>query len=350
MSGQPSVRVLRGSATTSGPGFPRFVCPLCRGALDEAGSGSWRCPACSRTYPEVAGIVDFRVASDRYLSLEEDRSKAEQLAAMDGSSDEMIAQYWRLTPEVPQALAARYSAPADQVVGEAEAWLSRGGAPRPGDAVLEVGCGRGAMLVALARSGASVTGVDIALRWLVVARKLCEERGMSTRLVAADGGLLPFGAGSFERTVSLRTVEHAADQRSLVQGCLLATADGGTARVVLANRFSLGPDPAVGLLGLGYLPRRAVSPYVRWRRNTRYGFFRPLSVVELGALVGLRDDMVVGTAPLPPLPPASAQWQRAVAAVHEGLRRRPGTHRALRWFSPYLQVTGRVGVDEPRRP
>lgn len=324
---------------------PALVCPICRGELARQPSGSVRCGPCRCTYPEVAGIPDLRVGSDRYISLEEDRAKAERLAERDDLSfTDLVAEYWRLTPEVPSALAARYRATASDAVRRATAFLDgeSAAAPGSGDAVLDVGCGTGGLVVAAARRGADVTGVDLALRWLVVARRRCQDEGVEARLVAADGALLPFRGASFDRTYSLATVEHAADQRGLLQSCLLSVRPGGYAHLVVANRFSLAPEPVTGLLGVGCLPRRLAVPYVRRRRRTRYQFVRPLSPSELRSLIGLRDDVSVGPGPLPTPPHGAARPRQLVQASYERLRCRRLARAPLTWFGPFLEVTGRV--------
>lgn len=337
------------------PGRPGpLVCPLCRTDLDRIEGGSHRCPSCKRTYPEVAGIPDLRVVSDRYLTLDEDRAKAERLAGReDLSFIELLEEYWRLTPEVPGALAARYVRATAEGAERGDTWLRRIGYPGKGESLLEVGCGTGGVVAAAARAGAVVTGVDIALRWLVLARRLCDELGVTARLLAADGGLLPLRGGTFDRTVSIEAVEHARDQRGFLQSCILSARPGGRVDVVVANRYSLGPDPAVGLFGLGFMPRPLARQYVSRRRRTRYQFFRSLSGGELRSLVGLRNDVAVVPGPLPPPSSGSSSLRRTVDRSYEGLRRRPSA-RILLSGSPFLLVTGAIrdpGVNRyvPRR-
>src|SRR5207245_7484701 len=133
-----------------------------------------------------------------------------------------------------------------------------------------------------------------------------EEQGVEPRLVAADGALLPFPGASFDHTFSLETVEHASDQRGLLQSALLSVRQHGSVHVVVANRFTVGPDPAVRVFGVGYLPRRLAVQYVRRRRHTGFEFVRPPSSAELRALVGPRDDVAVEPGPLPPPPLAAS--------------------------------------------
>lgn len=45
--------------TAEGPGAFRFTCPICRGALDQAGPDGWRCPADALTFAREEGIWRF---------------------------------------------------------------------------------------------------------------------------------------------------------------------------------------------------------------------------------------------------------------------------------------------------
>lgn len=72
---------------------------------------------------------------------------------------------------------------------------------RPGDRLLDVGCGTGALLAAVRRQapGVEATGVDLTPEMLRVARG---KLGGGTGLAAADAMRLPFAPGSFEAVVS----------------------------------------------------------------------------------------------------------------------------------------------------
>jgi hypothetical protein len=58
----------------------------------------------------VEGIADLRLAPDRYLSLEADRAKARQLAALDGphTALDLARAYYAMTADVDVARRARY--------------------------------------------------------------------------------------------------------------------------------------------------------------------------------------------------------------------------------------------------
>lgn len=326
--------------------FPELVCPRCRSGLENRGDGAAACRACGRTYPEVAGILDLRLRSDRYLSLEDDRRKAEVLASGSGQgSAALVEAYWRMTPEVPAALSARYAQRTADGIRRGHAMLEATGPQHRGESLLDVGCGTGGLVVAAAQRGMRATGLDIALRWLVVGVELARESEVHVRFVAADGTTPPFRSATHDRVVCIETVEHSHDHRGLVQACLLATRPGGRVDVVVANRFSLATEPVAGVWGVGYLPRTLQVAYVRRRRGTRYQFFRASSASELASVVGPRTDVRVGPGPLP-APAACSSSARLLAQAVYDRGRRGGPSRALLGVvSPYVEVSGRVTAD-----
>ena len=68
------------------------------------------------------------------------------------------------------------------------------------------------MVLAAARRGLSVIGIDIAFRWLVVARRRLQRAGSfrTARLLQRRASALRVGE-TFDRVVSLGTLEHCLD-------------------------------------------------------------------------------------------------------------------------------------------
>ena len=79
---------------------------------------------------------------------------------------------------------------------------------RPGDRVLDLGCGTGRFVAAARDAGADVVGVDIAERALERARRVAP--GADLRLVSADG-TLPLGHGEVDLVWCSEVLEHVPD-------------------------------------------------------------------------------------------------------------------------------------------
>lgn len=77
-----------------------------------------------------------------------------------------------------------------------------------GTRVLEIGCGRGALSVYLARRGARVTGVDVSSNCIAAARLLARANRVRPRFVHATATRLPFKDESFDRVVGMSILHH----------------------------------------------------------------------------------------------------------------------------------------------
>ncbi|HEX2883534.1 MAG TPA: methyltransferase domain-containing protein [Candidatus Limnocylindria bacterium] len=73
-----------------------------------------------------------------------------------------------------------------EVIERSVAWLARSFDLGPGRRVVDLGCGPGLYAARLARSGASVTGVDFSARSIEHARETAEREGSSVSYAVAD--------------------------------------------------------------------------------------------------------------------------------------------------------------------
>jgi arsenite methyltransferase len=80
-------------------------------------------------------------------------------------------------------------------------------APRPGERVLDVGCGPGYLCAEMAEAGAEVVGVDPSPAMLALA----EQRGSGVELLRGDALSLPVADASFDAAVSTQVYEYVAD-------------------------------------------------------------------------------------------------------------------------------------------
>lgn len=245
---------------------PDYLCPACGNRCEKA-TRSWQCTGCAREFPVLFGIPDFRLSGDRYLSLEDERAKAARLDEFgrDHSFAELVAEYYRITDDVPPEMAKRYASYVASGEIRGNEMLRR--IPEDASRVIDVGCGAGGVVLALARAGHQVTGTDIALRWLVIAKKRLEEAGVTADLVCADIKAPPFPSGSYDLALALDLFEHAGPCRSVAQqiGGLLVS--DGRLFATAANRHTLGVYPPAGLFGVGFMPETVRRRYVVARRG-----------------------------------------------------------------------------------
>jgi SAM-dependent methyltransferase len=327
--------------------IPPFVCPRCHGALDRAAE-SYRCATCAADYPIVLGIPDFRIFPDPWIGFEDDRNKARRLATLvEGRSfADAVRTYWEITPATPRPMAERFTQHVLGAEGRAHDWLDwleRVESPAPAGCWLDVGCGTADLAAAGAQRGLMVVGVDIALRWLVVAARREVLAGRSAQLVCANGEHLPFAAASFARAVSLGTLEHCRDADRVAAEARRVLQPGALFSVRTVNRYSLLPEPHVGVWGVGMVPRRWADRYVQWRSGQRYEHHRPLSSRELARAfrgAGLSGVRVGAAAMLAADRARLGDRMMWAAPLYERLRQAPIVGAIMRWIAPVLDARG----------
>jgi SAM-dependent methyltransferase len=341
---QANAEAERREAVT-GDAQPSFVCPACHTALDHhTGTDErYRCVACQRVYPVVIGIPDFRLRPDPWIGLEADREKGRALEAetLEADFESTVRAYWAMTPGTPHEQAERFTRFVVSAEPRAAEWLALVSFDEsPRGWWLDVGCGTADLVLAGHRRGQHMIGIDIAFRWLVVARRRLQRAGVSAPLVCCNGEHLPFSDRSFRRVVSLGTLEHSLDAEAIVSEAARVLAPDGRLHVRTVNRYSLLPEPHVGVWGVGFVPRRWADAYVRWRSGQRYEHHRPLSVREIRRAArasGLRD-VRVGAAALLTADRERLGALSAVAPAYELARRAPAIGRVVSWGAPLLDL------------
>jgi SAM-dependent methyltransferase len=325
-----------------------FVCPRCRGPLNRA-AADFTCASCAVTYPVLAGIPDFRIAPDPWIDLVADREKGLRLEreTVGRNFESMVRAYWAMTPQTPQASAERFIAHVLGAEARSGEWLATIGAmDEPGESRrwLDVGCGTADLAAAVGRR-AEVVGIDVAFRWLVVARRRLEERQLPAQLVCCNAEALPFADATFGRALSLGTLEHCRDLDLVLREARRVLVPGGSLNLRTVNRYSALPEPHVGVLGVGWMPRRWADPYVRWRNGERYLHHWPRGAGELRRAMRRTGFGRVHVDAAPMLGVEVERLSpvlRRVVPAYGRLRRAPLSRAVCRWLAPLLEVNGVV--------
>ncbi|MBF8223651.1 class I SAM-dependent methyltransferase [Halomonas sp. 328] len=99
--------------------------------------------------------------------------------------------------------------------------------------VLDVACGSGQAAIPLAKSGAEVTGVDIAPQSLQQARVRAKAEGLDIQFDEGDAEVLPYEDASFDLVISLIGAMFAPRPERVAQELVRVCRPGG--RIVMAN-------------------------------------------------------------------------------------------------------------------
>jgi hypothetical protein len=266
------------------------------------------CVVCDRYFPIVFDIPDLRVFPDPYIDLEADRAKGLELAARFDNSDfaGLVDFYYSTTAVVPPKHARKYTQGLLAGVARAEAalvsWSKVSGTT--GNAanmkLLEVGCGTAPILVAAASSFKKLVGVDIAFRWLVVAKKRLADVGLDIPLICACAEAL-----------------------------------------TTPNRHSIGPDPHTGMWAGSFMPSRLLSAYVRFIGGIP-PVRRLLSANSLARLIRDAGFSLIGIE-LPNISEGQFKYQkralRILIKLYQIATNLPICRQALKWIGPLLHAT-----------
>ncbi|MCC6249380.1 MAG: bifunctional 2-polyprenyl-6-hydroxyphenol methylase/3-demethylubiquinol 3-O-methyltransferase UbiG [Rubrivivax sp.] len=159
-----------------------------------------------------------------------------------------------------------------------------------GKDVLDVGCGGGLLAEAMARSGARVTGIDLASRALGVARLHALEAGMTGleyREIAVEA-LAAQQPGAFDVVTCMEMLEHVPDAASVVRACAQLVRPGGWVFFSTLNR---NPKSFLfAIVGAEYLLRllpRGTHEYARLIRPSELARFARDAGLELHGTRGL---------------------------------------------------------------
>jgi SAM-dependent methyltransferase len=328
-----------------------FVCPRCQGGL-SASQTAYRCDRCDVAYPILFGIPDFRLRTDRYLTLDEEREKARKLDlyGRNASFEQLVQYYYSITFDLPPDRVRLYQK-LIQAGPERARPILRDLAPRSdSDVLVDLGCGTAGLLIAAQGRYRAIYGVDIALRWLVVCQKRLRERGVTANLVCADVEALPFPAESFTQAAAADLIEHVYDIDRTFASIEHLLQPGGKLWLSATNRYCPGPHPLTGVWAIGFLPARPRA----WVLGKLKGIdlLRYANLVSSGDIARRlqgRGFVVLELRPKQIDEAAAAAYtplERILIALYRFALRRPILRRILLKIGPAFEIVCRKGEHE----
>lgn len=261
-------------------------CPVCHGALRAAPRSPddvdrLECSQCASRWALRFGIPDLRATgvTDPYLTVDEDLRAAEGLyeRAMTGGFAEALAAYYRTNERVSADQSRHFIAATlaaeDRSRAVLSSWRERTRMTDRGRlTMLDAGCGTGPLLVAAASPDAvdHLIGIDVGLRWLVLAAARLRDRGVTAHLACAGTDHLPLASASADIVASESLIENVPSADAVLSEAARVLGPGGLLWLTTANRWSMGPDPHVRMPLGSWLPDRLVAAWA-----TRRGMVPP---------------------------------------------------------------------------
>jgi ubiquinone/menaquinone biosynthesis C-methylase UbiE len=109
--------------------------------------------------------------------------------------------------------------------------------PKPGEIILDAGCGTGVFTRDILSAGSTVIGLDISLPMLIRAGK--KLKGFPFQMVSADILNLPFQKAYFDKVVSITAFEFIENAKGAVDELFRVTKRGGCIVLATLNSLSL---------------------------------------------------------------------------------------------------------------
>jgi SAM-dependent methyltransferase len=113
---------------------------------------------------------------------------------------------------------------------------------RPGDLLLDAGCGEGRHCFGALERGARVVGIDLDEASLRAGSKPLANRGQElgrlSAMLQADAFRLPFRSGTFDRVICAEVMEHVHDFRGAARELARVTRPGGRVAVTIPTATS----------------------------------------------------------------------------------------------------------------
>lgn len=158
----------------------------------------------------------------------------------------------------------------------------------PGARLVDVGCGGGLFSEALAASGATVTGLDVAPKALAVAKLHLHESGLEVdyREATAEAYALE-AAGAVDVVTCMEMLEHVPDPQSVIDACAALLKPGGNAFFSTINRTPAAF--ALAIVGAEHVARLLPVGTHRYDR-----FIRPSELTGALRRAGLEPRAIEG--------------------------------------------------------
>ncbi len=241
------------------------------------------CGPCARQFPVVCEVPDLRLEAPTWIDYETDRSRAliiDELASAKGVETaiyDVFRHSRKFSHEKSTYRVKQVYASIERCTDQLQTWLAATVQLGP---IVDLGCGPGQMSAAAAGQDRQIAGIDVSIEWLTIAKHLIRAYGGEPQLAAGLAEALPIKSNSLGALVSLDVIEHVGGQQAYANEIARVLGPNGRFAITTPNRFSLSPEPHVGVWGVGYLPVPWQAPWVKLASGSQYEYTRLLSVKE----------------------------------------------------------------------
>lgn len=250
-----------------------IVCPLCKGVLSFS-EQHLTCRYCNLSFPIIQDIVDLHYPYKKLTPT--DKKMLENFTQ--ASFDDLLAivlQDAKLPETVIQDTLHYYNDQIERNKRMTESFLEKLNNDFGQSSFLrslDLGCGSGAGLLALAPHFKNVIGLDASMPQLLLAKKILTQSDyVNICLLRANAKYLPFKNHNFNYIQAINVLEHLVETSQAIQEISRCLIDGGFFAADSRNRFDIFyPEPHTGIRFLGFLPRKFIPAFVKFFYKSDY--------------------------------------------------------------------------------
>jgi len=296
-------------------------CPDCGATAFESSAEQLSCRGCGRSVPLLLGIPDFRDPardSTANYPIDDDLRLARLLAAVyprlatyneihllyedlirrrmagEALNEAMVEEMLASGNYPPRPLSDDQLVHGRAILDKVDQYLADAGESMPPKGVvLENGAGLGLHIDGFATSFERLVVVDFSLVYLILGKKMAEERGhTNVLLVCGSVERLPLRDETIDFIHSNNVVEHITDKAAMFGEARRVLRTGGLLFVLSPNHFTLYIEPHFALPAYGFIPKPIRRFYVARRFGWNIDDVTLLSLGQLRALASAEFDSV----------------------------------------------------------
>lgn len=148
------------------------------------------------------------------------------------------------------------------------ATIGQFGGSLAGRRILEISCGMGGTLVALAQAGANPVATEFNRDYCAIAQQRGERYRLHLPIFNAVGEAIPFADNSFDLVICWDIVEHVQDPSQMLRELRRVVRPNGRVLLTIINRWAWR-DPHYHVRGLNWLPRSWADRLVTQRAQSK---------------------------------------------------------------------------------
>ncbi len=137
-----------------------------------------------------------------------------------------------------------------------------------GRQILEISCGMGGTLVALAQAGAHPVATEFNHAYCTIASQRSQRYDLNLPIINAVGEDIPFADNSFDLAICWDIVEHVQNPAAMLRELRRVVRPGGRVLLTIINRWAWR-DPHYHIRGLNWLPRPLADRIVARRTQSK---------------------------------------------------------------------------------